>query len=128
MIRRPPRSTRTDTLFPYTTLFRSEKAGVIPHIRSAATAWSPLLPLRRPSPPQRAPLNLRVELHVGPRPARTSSPLRRQQMSDGSDKAAREDALRRGRQIRSDIAVRSEERRAGTEWVSTCSSSWSPYH
>src|SRR3546814_6019836 len=25
MIRRPPRSTRTDTLFPYTTLFRSEK-------------------------------------------------------------------------------------------------------
>src|SRR3546814_8387842 len=25
MIRRPPRSTRTDTLFPYTTLFRSQK-------------------------------------------------------------------------------------------------------
>src|SRR3546814_4989916 len=30
MIRRPPRSTRTDTLFPYTTLFRSEfVAGVV---------------------------------------------------------------------------------------------------
>src|SRR3546814_17128823 len=31
MIRRPPRSTRTDTLFPYTTLFRSdvpERAGL----------------------------------------------------------------------------------------------------
>src|SRR3546814_388264 len=27
MIRRPPRSTRTDTLFPYTTLFRSAKIG-----------------------------------------------------------------------------------------------------
>src|SRR3546814_6125591 len=27
MVRRPPRSTRTDTLFPYTTLFRS-RAGV----------------------------------------------------------------------------------------------------
>src|SRR3546814_20254196 len=27
MIRRPPRSTRTDTLFPYTTLFRSIDAG-----------------------------------------------------------------------------------------------------
>src|SRR3546814_3486398 len=27
MIRRPPRSTRTDTLFPYTTLFRSVAAG-----------------------------------------------------------------------------------------------------
>src|SRR3546814_5689075 len=30
MIRRPPRSTRTDTLFPYTTLFRS---GILPTIR-----------------------------------------------------------------------------------------------
>src|SRR3546814_5079806 len=28
MIRRPPRSTRTDTLFPYTTLFRSVQQGV----------------------------------------------------------------------------------------------------
>src|SRR3546814_8134961 len=27
MIRRPPRSTRTDTLFPYTTLFRSRHRG-----------------------------------------------------------------------------------------------------
>src|SRR3546814_4228897 len=27
MIRRPPRSTRTDTLFPYTTLFRSSSLG-----------------------------------------------------------------------------------------------------
>src|SRR3546814_1611434 len=30
MIRRPPRSTRTDTLFPYTTLFRSSSAGDAP--------------------------------------------------------------------------------------------------
>src|SRR3546814_14928537 len=31
MIRRPPRSTRTDTLFPYTTLFRSQrKLGSLP--------------------------------------------------------------------------------------------------
>src|SRR3546814_10800725 len=29
MIRRPPRSTRTDTLFPYTTLFRSRRRGAI---------------------------------------------------------------------------------------------------
>src|SRR3546814_15660911 len=28
MIRRPPRSTRTDTLFPYTTLFRSGVIGI----------------------------------------------------------------------------------------------------
>src|SRR3546814_12389821 len=31
MIRRPPRSTRTDTLFPYTTLFRSYK-GMSAHV------------------------------------------------------------------------------------------------
>src|SRR3546814_15562270 len=35
MIRRPPRSTRTDTLFPYTTLFRSR--GVIDEFRKAKT-------------------------------------------------------------------------------------------
>src|SRR3546814_17062534 len=29
MIRRPPRSTRTDTLFPYTTLFRSERVAYL---------------------------------------------------------------------------------------------------
>src|SRR3546814_18071365 len=29
MIRRPPRSTRTDTLFPYTTLFRSRRFGIM---------------------------------------------------------------------------------------------------
>src|SRR3546814_9149514 len=29
MIRRPPRSTRTDTLFPYTTLFRSRWQGLL---------------------------------------------------------------------------------------------------
>src|SRR3546814_16985202 len=37
MIRRPPRSTRTDTLFPYTTLFRSAGAtGTGPAARSAS--------------------------------------------------------------------------------------------
>src|SRR3546814_8758506 len=33
MIRRPPRSTRTDTLFPYTTLFRSGPGGPVPPAR-----------------------------------------------------------------------------------------------
>src|SRR3546814_1160060 len=37
MIRRPPRSTRTDTLFPYTTLFRSQ-SGVSPMIKSIPLA------------------------------------------------------------------------------------------
>src|SRR3546814_5777400 len=34
MIRRPPRSTRTDTLFPYTTLFRS-----VPCLQLRPAAW-----------------------------------------------------------------------------------------
>src|SRR3546814_20592206 len=32
MLRRPPRSTRTDTLFPYTTLFRSVDGGERRHV------------------------------------------------------------------------------------------------
>src|SRR3546814_2626429 len=50
MIRRPPRSTRTDTLFPYTTLFRSlygcpttvnnvESIAVAPTILRRGAAW-----------------------------------------------------------------------------------------
>src|SRR3546814_14280066 len=44
MIRRPPRSTRTDTLFPYTTLFRSAMRAAWPAhkpmgIRVSATDW-----------------------------------------------------------------------------------------
>src|SRR3546814_7802187 len=38
MIRRPPRSTRTDTLFPYTTLFRSH--WIIEHDASLTTTQS----------------------------------------------------------------------------------------
>src|SRR3546814_8515487 len=36
MIRRPPRSTRTDTLFPYTTLFRSARVDEVQHHDIAA--------------------------------------------------------------------------------------------
>src|SRR3546814_4512537 len=55
MLRRPPRSTRTDTLFPYTTLFRSPDAAdrgpvpqflrrvrpAVPHARRAARRHQP---------------------------------------------------------------------------------------
>src|SRR3546814_9001185 len=37
MIRRPPRSTRTDTLFPYTTLFRSPRTDLTQEFRDAVT-------------------------------------------------------------------------------------------
>src|SRR3546814_16569658 len=36
MIRRPPRSTRTDTLFPYTTLFRSQHQRAVDQLGDAA--------------------------------------------------------------------------------------------
>src|SRR3546814_11686002 len=38
MIRRPPRSTRTDTLFPYTTLFRSVTGAVVGQERDRVEA------------------------------------------------------------------------------------------
>src|SRR3546814_2779910 len=42
MIRRPPRSTRTDTLFPYTTLFRSPGAATVcPKLRPPPPGCDP---------------------------------------------------------------------------------------
>src|SRR3546814_2203289 len=55
MIRRPPRSTRTDTLFPYTTLFRSLAVHGIPGINGKIQhgvfklmAVNPYFPALRP--------------------------------------------------------------------------------
>src|SRR3546814_1880559 len=53
MIRRPPRSTRTDTLFPYTTLFRSDHGdqpddqGVLHHLRDVPHLDRPPVPIQR---------------------------------------------------------------------------------
>src|SRR3546814_10040207 len=47
MIRRPPRSTRTDTLFPYTTLFRSLLQSVSrrpPTLTPSSTTPTPQMP------------------------------------------------------------------------------------
>src|SRR3546814_1247631 len=41
MIRRPPRSTRTDTLFPYTTLFRSATGQMTAHCGVVAIVGAP---------------------------------------------------------------------------------------
>src|SRR3546814_14036796 len=109
MIRRPPRSTRTDTLFPYTTLFRSrpgrhagaggrigadaqeQQLGQAP-LRSFQTALAALWPLDR--------------LGFTPSKLFSSAPQKRAETGSG----------------------RSEERRVGKECVSTCRSRWSPYH
>src|SRR3546814_1072723 len=47
MIRRPPRSTRTDTLFPYTTLFRSHPQR-LPRLRDVVDAQQLRALFRRP--------------------------------------------------------------------------------
>src|SRR3546814_6284707 len=49
MIRRPPRTTRTDTLFPYTTLFRSVRLGCSPRY-SASWPHDPAGPSRSNMP------------------------------------------------------------------------------
>src|SRR3546814_5351797 len=55
MIRRPPRSTRTDTLFPYTTLFRSGSSTVTSGTESKVGRAASSLPgpaeTTSPSPP-----------------------------------------------------------------------------
>src|SRR3546814_20996064 len=100
MIRRPPRSTRTDTLFPYTTLFRS-------------------LDAHRDARAQR-----RESRYVGGR-ARTARAARLR-FPDGRGRGDELARLSGGIEYR-DLR-RSEERRVGKECVSTCRSRWSPYH
>src|SRR3546814_1912651 len=55
MIRRPPRSTRTDTLFPYTTLFRSWRRGLLIGVPLAILAWGGYSITHRGSPALAAP-------------------------------------------------------------------------
>src|SRR3546814_4193827 len=77
MIRRPPRSTRTDTLFPYTTLFRSyarpprrlplapsRRATYRPPEAPLASAPSPGSPRRGPLAGVPSPALLRSEEHT----------------------------------------------------------------
>src|SRR3546814_16379528 len=117
MIRRPPRSTRTDTLVPYTTLFRS-----------------PFTPApRRPGVLDRRPLFLWGRRKLGTDPCANArrSALHRHPPESGSFHGhhrypglgggyAESGETRRAR--------RSEEGRVGKECVSTCRSRWSRYH
>src|SRR3546814_20798066 len=107
MIRRPPRSTRTDTLFPYTTLFRSlERTGRQPFVKThPALASGRGNPLPRLSP-IRAMSNVREP---------------RQRTQPREERPERQHRLSQARR-------RSEERRVGKECVSTCRSRWSPSH
>src|SRR3546814_12578908 len=120
MRRRPPRSTRTDTLFPYTTLFRSTV-----FLHCFTTAARPIRRetdrgkiLEKPVPRSfQRPLRMRRAGRHRPSPAPTPS---RRPIKETKDDDPQEPVR--------DSRVRSEERRVGKECVSTCSSRWSPYH
>src|SRR3546814_19538777 len=76
MIQRPPRSTRTDTLFPYTTLFRSPQPALraLRRLRAVAAlrAGRPAGVQRRAALPARA--------RDRPRPARPGRAVRRRRL------------------------------------------------
>src|SRR3546814_15693111 len=78
MIRRPPRSTRTDTLFPYTTLFRSPRAPhprpVDPRGEDAAQGIHPRLG-RQPDQPALGGRRPQAQAEVVFRPDRKSTRL-----------------------------------------------------
>src|SRR3546814_9458887 len=71
MIRRPPRSTRTDTLFPYTTLFRSPcrqrraARGPAPHPPRPRRAAGPMTPSPGHLPPEAEGKRVIVKLAEG---------------------------------------------------------------
>src|SRR3546814_16407686 len=125
MIRRPPRSTRTDTLFPYTTLFRSRVASrqslfqlrgqptrqvtVGRGLRHVHLDFTKLLVIRR----QDVATDV---LELEENRERQDAPQDPFRPEAGSlDRAHR-------------YLGRSEERRVGKECVSTCRSRWSAYH
>src|SRR3546814_13901450 len=139
MIRRPPRSTRTDTLFPSTTLFRSlvpgplgerttHRGGVAPVVHGA-----PPLPARPVDARggaehrrgrlvravRRLPAGLGDDAGGGVDPLRRYPPGLAGQES-GARRSHRGPGPARGGRHR----LRSEKRRAGKRCVSTCQSRW----
>src|SRR3546814_15416111 len=107
MIRRPPRSTRTDTLFPYTTLFRSGQTlppGTTP------TGITPAGQKRTVSLEQYL---AQVRNGIWPIPMLPTITV-----NDAGNITAPP----------SQFHQKSEERRVGKECVSTCRSRGPPYH
>src|SRR3546814_6383004 len=78
MIRRPPRSTRTDTLFPYTTLFRSSRSKVRVQLYRATTCDRAAAPIAAARPDRQSAATLAAIACVsstGPRSEEHTSEL-----------------------------------------------------
>src|SRR3546814_19309982 len=120
MIRRPPRSTRTDTLFPYTTLFRSIFQGLSlgGEYGASATYLSEMAP--------RAHRGFWASFQyltlIGGQLCAIFVAILLQAVLTEAQLTAW------GWRIPFVIGARSEERRVGQECVSTCRSRWSPEH
>src|SRR3546814_17021703 len=118
MIRRPPISTRTDTLFPYTTLFRSWTPKILKVLESTRTPATFFVigenALEHPGLLQRIVADgdeIGNHTYDHPNLATWSEEPTRLQLN----------ATQR-------LVQRSEERRVGKECVSTCRSRWTTYH
>src|SRR3546814_13705381 len=129
MLRRPPRSTRTYTLFPYTTLFRSLgfPRGRVTGSRSMVTNFAQtsviVLPIAENWTVIKALRHSRRVLTPAHRLQGTADvdpigPARTQPEPAGHPRTGR---------LRGCDTGRSEARRVGKECVSTCSSRWSPH-
>src|SRR3546814_14230666 len=105
MIRRPPRSTRTDTLFPYTTLFRA----LLDRLPQAGQ-------FRRGQALHAAPRGIGVDLHE------QAEIVEQRRYRRGDHDLVVGDVQERGHD------ERSEERRVGKECDSKFRSWWSPSH
>src|SRR3546814_16771490 len=117
-IRRPPRSTRTYTLFPYTTLFRSRPA--LGSTSPSPAAPAPSVATLRPA----AVLVVLVDADGGPEVLLTERAVDLthyggQLVFPGGAADQTDPGI---------VDTRSEERRVGKECVVTCRSRWSPYH
>src|SRR3546814_12396149 len=122
MIRRPPRSTRTDTLFPYTTLFRSLDATPLGDI-GLSVLGAGVLGTKSQSFFAQTTLHATdwLDLTLGGRYQEEKRFLIKSQTGVRTPNGNGSITLLK-------FPLRSEERRVGNECVSTCRSRWSPYH
>src|SRR3546814_16176729 len=132
MIRRPPRSTRTDTLFPYTTLFRSAAAiisvvetGIGAHRAQPRHVIEQIAPdrIRTVGEPAGKRLRHRIEQDLRG-PDRRGVEEDDARLMDAALFGVLIDHAHPGRAAGLGV-IRSEERRGGNEFVSPCISRWS---
>src|SRR3546814_20140945 len=123
MISRPPRSTRTDTIFPYTTLFRS----TLNDLQDVITSADILRTLIRKNSVRVVDVRKEDEYKKEHIKTAVSIPLAKVLDNDSPERIVQL-LEQTGISDKTPVVVRSEERRVGKECVSTCRYRWSRYH